>query len=81
MFLLDTNVISELRRPTKANPRVAGWADTIRRPDLFLSVVTIIEIEMGILMLEHRRDHAQAAILRTWMTAIFSLHSTVGYCR
>jgi predicted nucleic acid-binding protein len=67
MFLLDTNVISELRRPTKANPRVAGWADTIRRPDLFLSVVTIIEIEIGILMREHRRDHAQAAILRTWM--------------
>jgi toxin FitB len=67
MFLLDTNVISELRRPTKANPKVAAWADSVRQPDLFLSVITIIEIEMGILGLEYRRDHAQAAVLRTWM--------------
>jgi predicted nucleic acid-binding protein len=67
MFLLDTNVISELRRPTKANPSVAAWADGVRQPDLFLSVITIIEIEIGILGPDHRRDHAQAAALRTWM--------------
>ena len=56
-----------MRRPTKANPKVAAWADSVRQPDLFLSVITIIEIEMGILGLEYRRDHAQAAVLRTWM--------------
>lgn len=66
MFLLDTNVISELRRPGKANPKVAAWADTVRQAELFLSAVTILEIEIGILQLE-RRDQAQSAALRTWM--------------
>jgi toxin FitB len=66
MFLLDTNVISELRRPNRAHPKVAAWSDGVRQAELFLSVVTILEIELGILMLE-RRDQAQGAVLRTWM--------------
>jgi predicted nucleic acid-binding protein len=66
MVLLDTNVISELRRPGKANPKVAAWADTVRQAELFLSAITILEIEIGILQLE-RRDQAQSATLRTWM--------------
>jgi predicted nucleic acid-binding protein len=41
MFLLDANVISELRRPTKANPKVTAWADSVRQPALFLSVMTV----------------------------------------
>ena len=56
-----------MRRPTKANPKVAAWADSVRQPDLFLSVIPIIKIEMGIPGLEYWRDHAQAAVLRTWM--------------
>ena len=66
MFLLDTNVISELRRPGKANPKVAAWADGVHQAELFLSAITILEIEMGVLKLE-RRDQAQGATLRTWM--------------
>jgi predicted nucleic acid-binding protein len=67
MFLLDTNVISELRRPERTNPKVVAWSESVRQAELYLSVITIFEIEMGILRLEHRNDHAQAALLRVWM--------------
>jgi len=66
MFLLDTNVISELRRPGKANSKVAEWADGVRQAELFLSAITILEIEIGILRRE-RQDQAQGAALRVWM--------------
>jgi toxin FitB len=80
MFLLDTNVISELRRPRKANPKVAAWADGVRQAELFLLAITILEIEMGILKLE-RRDQAQgAACARGWI-AIFDRRLMVGFCR
>lgn len=65
MYLLDTNVVSELRKP-KADLRVVAWAETIRPNDLFLSVITIHELEMGILQLV-RRDQAQADMLREWL--------------
>jgi predicted nucleic acid-binding protein len=70
MFLLDTNVISELRRPEKANPKVALWAATVRQAELYLSVISILEIEAGILLIEHRNDHAQAGTMRIWMDRI-----------
>ena len=66
MFLLDTNVLSELRRQNKADPKVAGWANGVHAGDMFLSAITILEIEAGALMLQ-RRDPAQAGILRTWI--------------
>ena len=66
MFLLDTNVLSELRRQNKADPKVAGWANGVHAGDMFLSAITILEIEAGALMLQ-RRDQAQAGILRTWI--------------
>jgi len=68
MFLLDTNVVSELRkaRTGRADPRVTAWASTIPASDLFLSVIVIQELEIGILQAE-RRDTAQAALLRTWL--------------
>jgi toxin FitB len=66
MFLLDTNVLSELRRRDRTDSRVAVWADAIHHSDLFLSAITILEIEAGTLMLE-RRDKAQGAMLRTWI--------------
>jgi toxin FitB len=66
MFLLDTNVLSELRRRDRIDPRVAAWAGDIHPSDLFLSAITILEIEAGTLMLE-RRDKAQGAVLRTWI--------------
>lgn len=68
MYLLDTNVISELRkvRSGKADPNVARWADSVDAAELFVSAITIQELEIGILLAE-RRDAPKGAILRTWM--------------
>ena len=68
MFLLDTNVVSELRkvRLGKANRSVAKWADSVDAADLFLSAITIQELEMGVLLAE-RRDPSQGAIFRAWL--------------
>lgn len=65
-FLLDTNVLSELRRRDRTHPKVAAWADAVAPSDLFLSAITILEIEAGVLMIE-RRDAAQGAVLRAWV--------------
>ncbi len=65
-FLLDTNVLSELRRRDRTNPKVAVWADAVNSSDLFLSVITILEIEARTLMLA-RRDQTQGAVLRGWI--------------
>lgn len=68
MFLLDTNVLSELRkvRLGKADANVAQWADSVNASELYLSVITIQELEIGVLLAEHR-DPAQGAVLRTWL--------------
>jgi predicted nucleic acid-binding protein len=66
MFLLDTNVISELRRPEKADRSVAAWASSVPAASFFLSVISILEIELGALLVA-RKDTAQGAILRTWI--------------
>ena len=70
MYLLDTNVVSELRkvRSGKADPKVAAWADTVDAADLYISVITLQEIEIGILLMENR-DPAQGKILRAWLEA------------
>lgn len=70
MYLLDTNVISELRKAKvgKADENVVAWANGVSATRLFLSVITILEIEMGTLLVE-RRDPAQGAILRSWINA------------
>jgi toxin FitB len=66
MFLLDTNVISELRRPDKANPDVIKWADSIPAVQFFISVISLLEIERGALLVA-RRNEAQGKILRAWV--------------
>ncbi len=68
MYLLDTNVVSELRkvRQGKADVHVAKWADSVNAGDLYLSVITLQELEIGVLLIE-RRDPAQGALLRTWL--------------
>jgi predicted nucleic acid-binding protein len=70
MFLLDTNVVSELRkiRLGKADSNVAAWADSADAADLYLSVITIQELEIGVLLAE-RRDPAQGAIFRAWLNS------------
>jgi len=68
MYLLDTNVLSELRkiRLGKADARVAAWADRVDAADLYLSVISVQELEIGVLLAE-RRDAAQGATLRAWL--------------
>jgi len=70
MYLLDTNVISELRKAKAGNAdeNVVRWANGVSASRLFLSVITILEIETGTLLVE-RRDAAQGAILRSWINA------------
>jgi len=68
MYLLDTNVISELRKAKsgKADQHVVTWANGVSATSLFLSVITVLELETGILLVE-RRDPAQGAVLRSWL--------------
>jgi len=68
MFVLDTNVVSELRkvRLGRADANVAQWADSVNAEDLYLSVITVQELEIGVLLAEHR-DPAQGAVFRTWL--------------
>ncbi|MBY0423657.1 MAG: type II toxin-antitoxin system VapC family toxin [Parvularculaceae bacterium] len=66
MFLLDTNVVSELRRPARADTNVRSWAENTPAEFYAVSVVTIQELERGTLLME-RRDAAQGAILRRWL--------------
>ena len=66
MYILDTNVISELRKGKKAERSVRMWAQALPSANLYLSVVSVLELEIGILLVE-RRDPKQGAILRTWM--------------
>ena len=67
MFLLDTNIVSELRKISlgTADLNVARWADRVNANSLYLSAVTILELEMGILQRE-RKDPKQGAALRQW---------------
>jgi predicted nucleic acid-binding protein len=66
MYLLDTNVLSELRRRHRADPKVAAWAAGLHPADSFLSAITILEIERGVL-LRQRHDPTQGAVLRAWL--------------
>src|SRR5258708_1980986 len=66
MYLLDTNVVSELRKATKAQPSVIAWAHNLSAASLYLSVISILELEIGVLLME-RRDRKQGGFLRGWM--------------
>ncbi len=68
MFVLDTNVVSELGKAgsARADKNVMAWAAGVPSGVLFLSAITILELEAGALLIE-RRDVAQGAIIRTWL--------------
>jgi toxin FitB len=68
MYLLDTNIVSELRKAKsgKADTNVKAWAESVSATSLFLSAITILELEAGILLIE-RRDPTQGAMLRAWL--------------
>lgn len=68
MFLLDTNVVSELRKAQsgKADQKVVAWASQFSVSNFYLSAITILELEMGVLQIE-RKDEMQGTVLRAWL--------------
>ena len=66
MYLLDTNVLSELRKANKANQGVRVWAGATPTASLYISAISILELEIGVLLIE-RRDRKQGKILRSWI--------------
>jgi len=70
MYLLDTNIVSELRprRDRESDPRVIAWARSVSPSSLYLSVICVFELQMGILQ-KQRSDKAQATVLRSWLEA------------
>lgn len=69
-YLLDTNVVSELRkRPGRIDANVAAWGAALDADQQFLSAVTVFEVELGILQVE-RRDEVQGKMLRRWFGGV-----------
>lgn len=68
MYVLDTNVVSELRKAKagKADPNVSAWTAAVDAGSLFISAITVMELETGVLQIE-RRDAKQGAMLRAWL--------------
>jgi toxin FitB len=76
MYLLDTNVLSEFRRPERADPKVTHWAQGQFLDDFYVSTITILELEIGCLRLE-RRDPKQGRHLRHWIeNAVLARYQT-----
>ncbi len=82
MYLLDTNVVSELRKVTRgrADPNFAAWAASVESESLYVSAITIQELEIGVLLVE-RRDLSPGAVLDTGTTVSYSKPSTSASCR
>jgi predicted nucleic acid-binding protein len=66
MYLLDTNVVSELRKAARADAAVRAWAESVSAGSFWLSSITVLELEVGVLRIE-RRDAVQGAQLRRWL--------------
>lgn len=68
IYLLDSNVVSELRRAGdgKAHPNVTAWAEELSAKSLYISALVLMELEMGVRGME-RKDAAQGAMLRMWL--------------
>ena len=69
MFLLDTNILSEIRKISqgRADPALARWVQAIDFDRCHLCVITLLEIEQGILRVQHRGDEAQFLRLEKWL--------------
>ena len=74
MYLLDTNVISELRKQEKANPGVQRFFSKAidQNTRLYLSVITIGELRRGVDLIRHRGDQSQADLLEAWLKRILT---------
>ena len=72
-YLLDTNVISELRKGKRAEPRVSNWFDGLADQEIYLSVLTIGEIRRGVESVR-RRDPDSATALESWLARVAETH-------
>lgn len=75
MYLLDTNVVSELRKGTRANAGVMEFFATLRSEEMYLSVQTIGEIRRGLESIRYRGDTVQAARLDDWLDQLVTQHA------
>jgi toxin FitB len=66
VYLLDTHVVSELRRSTRCDKSVAAWAASADPQMQFLSVISVLELQIGVMRVE-RRDAASGVLLRQWL--------------
>ncbi len=73
-FLIDTNIISEVRKGERCDPQVAAWYSTVDDGDLYLSVLVLGEIRRGIEM-ARLRDPAKAEALEAWLEAVVTAFS------
>jgi toxin FitB len=69
VFLLDTNVLSEIRKGRRAEPTVTAWFRSMPAKLMYISPIVIAELEMGVNLIA-RRDQVQAALLRKWLIGI-----------
>ena len=74
MFLLDTNIISEIRKGQRSDPNVSKWYADVSESKLFISSLTVGEIRKGI-ELVRRRDVDQAEALETWLQTVIQSFS------
>lgn len=73
-FLLDTNVVSELRKGARANPRVLEWFNDVADADIHLSVLAVGELRRGVETVR-RHDPAQATALDRWVNRLVANHA------
>ncbi len=75
MYLIDTNVVSELRKGSRANPGVRAFFATLEPQDIFLAVQTIGEIRRGLENIRGRGDKDQATKLEAWLNVVITDHA------
>jgi predicted nucleic acid-binding protein len=73
VYLLDTNVVSEMKRISAGhgNARVAHWLGQVEDSALYLSAITVLELELGCLLMECR-DKSQGEVLRRWLRSLLA---------
>ncbi len=74
VYLIDTNVLSEVRKKQKANKGVKRFFESVSNDEkgLYVSVVTIGELRRGIELIQHRGDTQQANLLENWLAIILN---------
>lgn len=76
MYLLDTNIVSELRKP-RPNPKVVAWLQHVEDPDIHLSAVTIGEIQAGI-EVTRAQDPTKAGELEAWADQVADSYNVLA---